>query len=384
MKDDARQRAEQFIDQVIAPLREATERGRERPSLAEDRAQIRGALEASPFDIAKLDALAAERSKIRAARAEEERRRALSEAADIGRRLAEIGPFLFPADPSDTVIEEVTFIRSFAGQGAVLDSNIAPRDNWARYRLTSDSNLWDGTGRLSFFTLWQNPLDANAFVAPQPHVTVNAHLAADAAWSGVAAWFDLNNEARATCSLRTTIWGMNVSQQSVVDETELGSVSASSGFLGDDASLTLAFNDILPASGVIVGPKQYILIEVELVTDWHADGDASVTLDAESGARLVSLSRIVIPGVAAPVPQPGQITLTVTSVPGQFGGDVTLTWTGANGVTVDIYRNGAKVAETANDGSWSELVAFGTYSYRVCDAGTARCSIDVSVTVAGG
>ena len=61
--------------------------------------------------------------------------------------------------------------------------------------------------------------------------------------------------------------------------------------------------------------------------------------------------------------------------------EVTLGWSGAAANTVDINRNGVILSTTPNDGSHLDVVQGGTYSYRVCNAGTAICSPDVNVTV---
>jgi len=58
-----------------------------------------------------------------------------------------------------------------------------------------------------------------------------------------------------------------------------------------------------------------------------------------------------------------------------------LTWADASGTNVDVYRNNALVITTANDGAHTDtLNAAGTYTYRVCNAGTSSCSGNVSVT----
>ncbi len=61
---------------------------------------------------------------------------------------------------------------------------------------------------------------------------------------------------------------------------------------------------------------------------------------------------------------------------------VDLTWSGATGANVDVYRNGSLVTTTANDGSHSDFVgtASGTYTHRVCEAGTSNCSNTTSTT----
>jgi hypothetical protein len=51
---------------------------------------------------------------------------------------------------------------------------------------------------------------------------------------------------------------------------------------------------------------------------------------------------------------------------------------------VDVYRNGRKVAATANDGYYGDWIWFptgSTYTYQICQAGsTTVCSPPVTVT----
>ena len=61
---------------------------------------------------------------------------------------------------------------------------------------------------------------------------------------------------------------------------------------------------------------------------------------------------------------------------------VALAWSGATTATVDIYRGGAVLTTTANDGSHFDSVLAGTYKYRLCNAGsTTFCSAEVEVVV---
>ena len=60
-----------------------------------------------------------------------------------------------------------------------------------------------------------------------------------------------------------------------------------------------------------------------------------------------------------------------------------LSWSGANGAQVDVYRGGYKVATVANSGAYSDNLgksAAGTYTYKVCEAASTVCSANVSVT----
>jgi hypothetical protein len=50
----------------------------------------------------------------------------------------------------------------------------------------------------------------------------------------------------------------------------------------------------------------------------------------------------------------------------------------------DVFRSNYRVATVTNDGAYTDRLgrrAHGTYTYRVCAAGTATCSPNVSVTV---
>lgn len=60
-----------------------------------------------------------------------------------------------------------------------------------------------------------------------------------------------------------------------------------------------------------------------------------------------------------------------------------LTWDGATSTDVDVYRDGAVIATTANDGAYTDNVdqrGGATYTYQVCEAGTSTCSNEAIVT----
>jgi len=60
-----------------------------------------------------------------------------------------------------------------------------------------------------------------------------------------------------------------------------------------------------------------------------------------------------------------------------------LSWSGASGAGVDVYRDGVLIFTTANDGFETDAIdarGAGSYAYRVCEAGTAVCSSVVTVT----
>ncbi len=56
---------------------------------------------------------------------------------------------------------------------------------------------------------------------------------------------------------------------------------------------------------------------------------------------------------------------------------VDLSWSGATGATVDVYRDGSLVTTTANDGAYTDNIGTkggATFTHKVCLAGTSTCS----------
>ena len=87
------------------------------------------------------------------------------------------------------------------------------------------------------------------------------------------------------------------------------------------------------------------------------------------------------PPSATPPPATTSINLTATGKLTILGFRVTLSWNGATTTSVDVFRNGLKITTTANDGSHADKVmAKGTYTYRICNAGSSTCSNDAQVT----
>jgi serine protease len=65
---------------------------------------------------------------------------------------------------------------------------------------------------------------------------------------------------------------------------------------------------------------------------------------------------------------------------------VDLIWNGAISTNIDLFRNGVVVVTTANDGFYTDSTgdkARATYTYKVCEEGTATCSNEVTVRFGG-
>jgi hypothetical protein len=91
---------------------------------------------------------------------------------------------------------------------------------------------------------------------------------------------------------------------------------------------------------------------------------------------------------ATPTPTPGQITLSARGYKVQGQQTVDLSWNGATSNNIDVYRNGVLIATVPNTpGFYTDHIGVrgkGTYTYRVCDAGTQNCSNQVTVRFGGG
>jgi hypothetical protein len=79
---------------------------------------------------------------------------------------------------------------------------------------------------------------------------------------------------------------------------------------------------------------------------------------------------------------PSFITAMVRGYKVKGAARVDITWSGATGTTVDIQRNGVVITTTPNDGAHTDVLGkvSGTFTYRVCAAGTTTCSASAGVS----
>jgi thermitase len=113
-----------------------------------------------------------------------------------------------------------------------------------------------------------------------------------------------------------------------------------------------------------------------------ADDLGASGTDDRFGAGRINVYAAVT-GLAPPPPPPADITLSVSKRLNRNKWFADLAWSGATGASVDVYRNGALRVTTANDGAHSDNLGrnpSGTFTYRVCQAGTSICSNDSSVS----
>jgi hypothetical protein len=115
-------------------------------------------------------------------------------------------------------------------------------------------------------------------------------------------------------------------------------------------------------------------------------GAHTITATATDSGGLTT-QRSVSLTVNAPVlssPQaPAGATLTARGYKVKGLAKADLAWSGLSGGSVDVYRNGAKITTTSNSGAVTDAIdarGSGTYTYKVCSAGTSTCTSQASVS----
>jgi cytoskeletal protein RodZ len=135
-----------------------------------------------------------------------------------------------------------------------------------------------------------------------------------------------------------------------------------------------------PTSGT-VGPDSSLVVDVMVDATDLVPGTYSATL-------LISTtdpahSQLQVP-VNLTVGEAVDITLTADGRRSKGKFFVDLAWEGATGPNVDVYRNGALVATTPNDGAYTDELGKRkhglTFIYQVCQEGTTICSNEATVT----
>ena len=144
--------------------------------------------------------------------------------------------------------------------------------------------------------------------------------------------------------------------------------SASSDSDGSIASHSWNFGDGSSGSGATINHT------------YAAGGTFSVTLTVtdDDGAPGSTSQNVTVSS-----PTGGGITLSAVGFKQQGLQKADLTWSGAASTNVDVYRNNVIITTTANDGAHRDdinLRGGGSYSYRVCEAGTSTCSNTATVT----
>ena len=103
------------------------------------------------------------------------------------------------------------------------------------------------------------------------------------------------------------------------------------------------------------------------------------TISDSDGAS--SAKQITVYVIAPTTPPPG-LSLSANGYKKKGLQYANLKWAGATSTKVDIYRDGVRVANTANDGAHTDNINHrggASYTYKLCEAGTTTCSNGVVV-----
>jgi len=156
-----------------------------------------------------------------------------------------------------------------------------------------------------------------------------------------------------------------------VQNTSVNITLTGSDLDGDSITFTVLTQ---PGHGTLSGAEPNLTYD----PDFDYTGSDSFTFEADDGNGGTDTGIVTI-SVDSP-PPPSVITLTVDLVVRKNSATAKLNWSGANSENIDIYRNGVLIATKSNNGKYNDrLSATGTYTYQVCEAGTATCSNEVSV-----
>jgi PKD repeat protein len=113
---------------------------------------------------------------------------------------------------------------------------------------------------------------------------------------------------------------------------------------------------------------------------YAAAGSYSVTLKVTDNAGGTgSVTKSVTVAVALPTSNPIKLSLSGSVKDNRQ--NVLLTWSGLNGATIDMYRDGAILAKAVNDGSQNTTIPLqgkAAYTYKVCELSSTRCSAVVT------
>lgn len=99
--------------------------------------------------------------------------------------------------------------------------------------------------------------------------------------------------------------------------------------------------------------------------------DVTLTVTDDAGALDSDVQTVTVAGPS------GGFTLSTTGYKVKGRQKADLSWSGASGASVDVYRDGLLVVTTSNDGSHTDAIdarGNGSYVYQVCEAVSSTCS----------
>jgi lysophospholipase L1-like esterase len=188
-----------------------------------------------------------------------------------------------------------------------------------------------------------------------PSASGQARLS-DVSWGAGYAWGTAPTNNPPSASFTFACTGLTCAFTDGSTDSD-GTIASRSWAFGDGATST-ATN---PSRTYAAGGTYTVSLTV--TDDDGATGSTSQSVTVTSGTTTISLS------------------VNAYKVKGSQAAD--LAWSGTTSTNVDIYRDGARVATTANDGAYTDVInkkGGGSYVYKLCEAGTTKCSGNVTAS----
>lgn len=219
--------------------------------------------------------------------------------------------------------------------------------------------------------------------------------------AGVAALYLDAHPTASPAAVRTALYDATtkgvVNSSSTTNNHLLYSLFSGGG--GGGTAPTAQFSGS-PTSGQAPLVVQFTDSSTGSPTSWSWDFGDGATSNSQSpshtystaGTYTVSLTATNTSGSDAEVktnfitvtaPPSGAFTLTVSVYKVKGVRNADLAWDGATSTNVDVWRNGSRVATTPNDEFYTDPIGGkggGTFTYKVCEAGTTTCSPEVSAS----
>ena len=111
-------------------------------------------------------------------------------------------------------------------------------------------------------------------------------------------------------------------------------------------------------------------------------GNYTVAVKASDGVLSSATQSFTWAMNGGTIPPPAAVTLSAQKIDRPTRDRVQLTWTTASWSQAWVYRSGTLIAQTANNGAFTDNIrqASGAYIYRVCAPNASTCSNEVTVT----